>query len=97
MKRFSDEELKVIRNQIPVRYLIQRVLKIPSKEIEGVFRFLYPICGEFQTGVHEKTNLCRFFRCRRNFNTIELTMEERKQSFVDTVKSLRSHYAASLR
>ena len=89
-RRFSDEELYRIRNDIPVRAVISELLDIPVKEIEGIYRFLCPNCGEFQTAVNLKTNLSRCFRCQRNFNTIELVMEDRKVSFVESVKMLQN-------
>jgi len=89
-RRFSDEELYRIRNDIPVRAVISELLAIASKEIEGIYRFLCPNCGEFQTAVNLKTNLSRCFRCQRNFNTIELVMEDRKVSFVESVKMLQN-------
>ena len=89
MKRFSPEELYAVRNSIPMREVIEVLLEVPSKEVEGVYRFLCPVCREFQTGVHEKTNLGRCFLCQRNFNAIELVMEDRKISFVESVKLLQ--------
>jgi DNA primase len=88
MRRFSEDELFAIRNQVPMRAVIIELSGLPNKEIEGVFRFLCPFCNEFQTGVHEKTNLARCFRCCRNFNTIELLMASRALSFVESVKLL---------
>lgn len=88
-RRFSDEELHAIRNFIPIRLVIEQLLEIPSKEIEGCYRFLCPVCNEFQTGVNQRTNLSRCFRCQRNFNTIELIMEDRKMPFVQSVRMLQ--------
>ncbi len=90
-KRFSAQELHEIRNVIPIRFLIEDVLEIPSKEVEGIFRFVCPCCHEFQTAVNPQTNLSRCFRCCRNFNTIEILMEDRKESFVSAVKTLRPY------
>jgi len=39
MRRFTDEELFKIRNLIPIRPVIEELLAIPGKDIEGVFRF----------------------------------------------------------
>lgn len=88
-QQFSNEELTALRNKIPVRYLIEEILEIPIKEIEGVFRFLCPKCREFQTAVNPKTNLSRCFWCEENFNTIELVMKDRELNFVQSVKFLR--------
>ncbi len=76
---------------VPIRSVIEEVLRIPSKFVEGVFRFLCPDCGGFQTGVHAKTNLSRCFRCEKNFNTIELMMSVRGVGFVESVKVLQEY------
>jgi len=47
MKRFSSEQLRSLRDKIPIHKLIENELKIPCKYSEGVFRFLCPLCGEF--------------------------------------------------
>lgn len=91
---FSKQELHAIRNQISIRHLIQDVLCIPSKEIEGMFRFLCPKCGEFNTAVNPATNLSRCFRCEENFNTIELVMKDRLLGFIDSVQFLKHHLLA---
>lgn len=91
MRRFSSDELFEVRNNIPVHAVIEQMAELPSKETEGIFRFLCPTCNEFQTGVHEGTNLARCFRCRRNFNTIEVLMESRALTFVQSVKLLLKH------
>lgn len=88
-QHFSSEELSALRNQISIRHLIEELLGIPSKQTEGVFRFLCPECREFQTAVNPKTNLSRCFRCQENFNTIELVMKDRQLNFVQSVKFLK--------
>lgn len=90
-QRFSDEELRSIRNDILISVLIQEILMIPSKEEAGIFRFLCPQCQEFQTAVNTKTNLSRCFRCQKNFNNIDLVMLDRKVNFVDSIKYLKQH------
>jgi hypothetical protein len=57
MKRFTQNELFELRNHIPINALIKERLKMPSKISEGQFRFLCPLCGEFQTATNPKTNL----------------------------------------
>lgn len=89
MRRFSGEELRRLRNDIPVRWVIETLLQLPSKDVEGVYRFLCPVCNEFKTGLNPHTNLVRCFRCRKNFNPIELVMAERGLNFVQSVKLLR--------
>lgn len=88
MKRFSDNELRRLRNDIPVRLVIETLLQLPYKEIEGVYRFLCPQCREFQTGLNPHTNLSRCFRCQRNFNPIELVMAECNLSFAQSASLL---------
>jgi DNA primase len=95
LKRFSDAELHKIRNDLPVRTVIEELLKLPSKEVEGLFRFLCPCCNEFQTAIHPRENLGRCFRCQRNFNTIELVMKAQELDFVASVKFLQRYLQAA--
>jgi len=95
-RRFLPTELFAIRNQISIRAVIENLLRIPTKEIEGVLRFLCPCCHEFQTGVNPKTNLSRCFRCERNFNTIEIVMADQSKTFVESVKFLQEHLSNSM-
>ena len=55
MKRFTQNELFELRNHIPINTLIEDRLKMPAKISEGHFRFLCPLCGEFQTATNPKT------------------------------------------
>lgn len=87
--RFSSQELFELRNKIPVDMLIRDQLQIPSKIRDGVFRFLCPVCHEFQTAVQSATNLARCFRCQKNFNTIDLVMEVKGYGFKDSVLFLK--------
>ena len=89
-RRFSDHELYALRNFIPIDWLIDRQLMIPCKLSEGFFRFLCPLCAEFRTATHEKTNLARCFRCEKNFNTIDMVMVCRNLNFVESVEFLRA-------
>ena len=87
-RRISAERLRRLRNEIPIRGVIERVVELPSKEIEGVFRFLCPRCNEFNTATNPKTNLARCFRCQQNFNAIDIVMTVERCSFVDAVRML---------
>ncbi len=89
-KRFSSKELYKLRNSIPIHVLIETELGIPAKISEGVFRFLCPLCNEFQTAVNPKTNLSRCFRCEKNFNTIDIVMAWHSTRFIDGVKYLQA-------
>ncbi len=88
-KRFSDEELRVLRNDIPVRFVIESLCGYDCKEIEGHQRFVCPLCEEMRTSLHPRENVGRCFRCERNFNPIEFVMSGRKLSFVESVKLLK--------
>lgn len=87
--RFSSRELFELRNNIPVDTLIRDHLQVPSKIRDGLFRFLCPLCNEFQTAVNPATNLARCFRCEKNFNTIDLVMEIKEYGFRDSVHFLK--------
>jgi len=87
-KRYSKEFLRTIRNEIPIAILISDLLELPNKVFEGYFRFLCPICSEFNTATNQKTNLARCFRCKKNFNPIDMVMEVNHVSFIDAVEYL---------
>lgn len=87
-QRFTKSELFQLRNEIKIQFIIEELLKIPTKEHEGMTRFLCPRCGEFQTGINPNTNLARCFRCEENFNPIDLVMAVRNIPFVETAKLL---------
>jgi DNA primase len=86
-RRYPKELLHRIRNEIDIREVV-RILEIPWKISEGYFRFLCPQCSEFNTATNPRTNLGRCFRCRRNFNPIDLIMAVRVQSFLESVDFL---------
>lgn len=88
-QRFSSEMLYKLRNDIPVDVLIKKVLKIPSRTIESNFRFLCPLCNEYNSAVNPETNLARCFRCKKNFNTIDLVMQIRRSDFIQSVYYLK--------
>jgi len=90
-RRFSSQELFALRNHISIDDVIGKCLMLPSKFSEGFFRFLCPLCNEFQTATNPKTNLARCFRCERNFNTIDMVMICRKMNFVESVKYLKAY------
>lgn len=90
MGRIPEQQLRYLRNEIPLDHVIQNVLDIHAKYSEGLLRFLCPACGECNTAVNPNTNLARCFRCKINYNTIELVMAVRRCSFRDAVKILQS-------
>lgn len=87
---FSSSQLYALRNEINVQMLIEKTLRIPCRVTKGCFRFLCPLCSGFDTAVNPKTNLARCFRCKKNFNTIDLVMLTRRADFVGSVRFLQS-------
>lgn len=87
-KCYSKEFLRMLRNEIPIAILIADLLNLENKVSEGYFRFLCPICSEFNTATNQKTNLARCFRCQKNFNPIDMVMQVKRVSFVDAVEYL---------
>lgn len=87
---FSPQFLRSLRNDIPIDRLIADVLDIPHKLSEGYFRFLCPLCSDFHTATNPKTNLARCFRCKKNFNTIDIVMIDSHSSFLDAIHLLKS-------
>ena len=95
-RRFSAPELFELRNTVPVDALIENVLNIPVKQSNGLFRFLCPVCNEFQTATNPAANLARCFRCERNFNPIDLVMIAKGVGFVESVNYLKRLSSTSL-
>lgn len=85
--RIPAAKLRALRNEIPIRDVIVH-FQIPAKDVEGYFRFLCPACFEFHTATKPETNLARCFRCRKNYNPIDLVMAVEKVSFLDAVSFL---------
>jgi hypothetical protein len=89
--RFSHSQLYALRNHIPIRYVIESLLRIPSGMVEGVFRFRCPLCAGHHTAIQSDTNLSRCFQCAKNFNAIDLCMLVRRTNFVESVQFLIEH------
>lgn len=87
---FCKSELYTLRNEIDVRMLIEKTLRIPCRVTQGCFRFMCPLCQGLNTAVNPKTNLARCFACEKNFNTIDLVMLIRQTDFVHSAKFLQS-------
>ena len=88
-RRFSGEELYQLRNLIRIDLLIDLERGVPCRETGGIFRFLCPLCREFQTATNAKTNLARCFRCECNFNPIDMVMIVKGLLFVNSVRYLQ--------
>ncbi|RMG22989.1 MAG: hypothetical protein D6724_09325 [Armatimonadetes bacterium] len=91
---FTRRQLFRLRNEIPIEDLLRR-LEWPCKEREGRFCFVCPRCRESVTGVNERTNLGRCFRCEENFNPIDLVMMVREIDFVEAVHFLEEDWPAT--
>jgi DNA primase len=87
-RSYSKSLLRALRNEIPIAHLIADTLEVPWKLSEGYFRFLCPLCREFNTATNSTTNLARCFRCQKNFNPIDFVMAARHSSFVESVQFL---------
>lgn len=87
-KRYDDELLHRLRNEIPTDWLIQH-LAWPSKHRDGKFTFVCPRCGETDSAVKRDTNLARCFHCGTNFNPIDFVMQAREWDFRQAVLFLK--------
>ena len=88
MPRHPPHLLFRLRNHIPIDRLIIDVLKIPHKHSDGYLRFLCPFCLEFNSATNPNTNLARCFRCKINFNPIDLLIADLGLSFKQAVDKL---------
>ena len=87
-QKYSREKLRRLRNDIYITDLIADTLDLPHKISEGYFRFLCPLCSEFNSAVNASTNLARCFLCQCNYNPIDLVMAVKNCSFRDAVEFL---------
>lgn len=97
MRKITEEQLKKLRYDLCIKRVITELLEIPSKDVEGIFRFLCPTCREFTTAIKPKTNLSRCFRCEVNYNTIDLVMKDHSLSFVEAVRLLQNFNSGSFK
>jgi hypothetical protein len=94
--RFSAQLLRSLRNDLPIARILE-LLAVPVKISEGYVRFLCPYCNEFNTATKPATNLARCFRCKVNFNPIDLVMIVKRLNFVEAVALLREFHDRSSR
>ena len=80
----SKQALRELRNRVPIDAMFSE-LDIPTKRSDGQLRFLCPLCREFNTATNHATNLARCFRCRLNFNPIDLVMVATGSNFLQAV------------
>ena len=88
-RRFSSEELHYLRNQVPIRQLIENHFDNPAGS-EG--RYRCPRCHGNDANINTPHNLLRCFDCAENFNPIEITMHVLGLDFVETVNWLMKRY-----
>ncbi len=90
MHTLDKEHLRELRNRIEIIPLIAEVLELLYKTHDGRFRFMCPLCHDFDTAVNPETNLARCFRCQRNFNPIDIVMTVKRYSFMQAVRYLQA-------
>jgi len=88
MHTLAKEHMRELRNRIEIIPLIADVLELLYKTHDGRFRFMCPLCHDFDTAVNPETNLARCFRCQRNFNPIDIVMTVKRYSFMQAVRNL---------
>jgi len=86
--RIAPQDLWNLRNRVPIDHVLVDVVDLPVKHSEGHLRFLCPRCREFNTTANSQTNLAHCFRCKRNFNPIDLVMEVDGCTFLQAVERL---------
>lgn len=83
----TRDHLRRLRNEIDYKHLL-RYLRWPHTCSDGKLTFVCPQCSESQTSVNPKTNLARCFRCKKNWNPIDFTMEVYHIEFLEAVGQL---------
>jgi len=89
-RRYSPNKLTFLRNRIPITYVIETLLELPTHYNHGKLSFACPVCGDFDTSINAAHNLARCFTCRQNYNPIELVMHQLRIDFVESVKWLKN-------
>lgn len=87
-KRYSPTHLRELRNRIAIDQLIGKELNILTKQSDGHLRFLCPLCRDFHTAINPKTNLARCFKCKKNFNPIDIVMTVHQCTFIEAIRLL---------
>ncbi len=85
----TRDYLRRLRNEIDFGQLF-RYLSWSHKRTDGKLIFVCPQCNESQTSVNPKTNLARCFRCEKNWNPIDFTMEVYRIEFLEAVGQLKN-------
>jgi hypothetical protein len=87
MRRIVPDRMREFRNDISILF-VARDLRIPTAARGPRAAIRCPQCSSLHAAVNERTNLVRCFRCRRNYNPIDLVMSELRISFLDAVAYL---------
>lgn len=82
--------LRALRNDIAVHEVMRDDLGITVYFEAGHWRFQCPLCHQYDTATNPRTNLGRCFRCRRNFNPIDVTIIVRRCTFLEAVEDLEA-------
>jgi len=82
MKNFyTKEQIKHFRKNIPIAKLIVEILKIPSTQFNGYWKFLCPICGGSKTFTNKDKNIGLCTECDTKFNPIDIVMNHKGIGF----------------
>jgi DNA primase len=95
MGSYTDDFLTMLRNQINIDQVIDRLM-IDTRQGNNLRRFRCPLCDRFHTATNPKTNLGRCFECQKNFNPIDLVMAATRFDFIETVEFLKKHFLSRL-
>jgi len=74
----SKTRLRELRNRIAIIPLIAETLELLFKTRDGHFRFMCPLCHDFDTAANPRTNL----------NPIDIVMTVKRYSFMQAVRYL---------
>lgn len=88
-RRFSSEALHYLRNQVPIRQLIENHFDNPAG---SAGRYRCPRCHRNDANINTPHNLLRCFDCAENFNPIEVTMHVLNLNFVESANWLMQRY-----
>jgi len=92
-RRFSDQQLRYLRNRVPIESLIPIVFRSADGQSA---RLDCPVCGSHDTAIKNATNLVHCFNCEKNFNPIDLVMAAKHIRFVQAVAFLLDHFDRTL-
>ena len=92
-RNFTAEQLRYLRNGVPISELIENHIAVPSKHIGGKLRHECPKCGDFDTSIYAEHNILKCFNCQKRFNPIDMAMNcVMENDFVKSGKWLLKHY-----